>query len=62
MLRELLDIGELVYVLADRLRKRGNLRRLYKSTTEKIPLFNKDQLLVMRIFSKRGRSRDVYGT
>ena len=40
-LRDLLDIGELVYVLAEELKKKDALRRLYRITTENTPLVNK---------------------
>lgn len=39
-IRDPLNIGELVYVLAERLKKKDAPRRLYKNTTENKSFFN----------------------
>ena len=44
---EPLEIGELVYALAETLKKKDALGSLCKSTTESTPFFNKDQLFVL---------------
>ena len=46
-LRDPLDIGEKVLVLADRLRKKDALGRLYKSTTENRPYFNRNRIFTI---------------
>ena len=46
-LRDPLDIGEKVLVLAERLRKKDALGRLYKSTTENRPYFNRNRIFTI---------------
>ena len=47
-LREPLNIGEEVLVLAERLKKKDTPGSLFKSTTENIPFFNRDQIFTVR--------------
>ena len=47
-LRSPLIVGEKVLVLAERLKKKDAPGNLYKSTTENIPFFNRDQILIVR--------------
>ena len=47
-LRELPVIGEKVLVLAERLKKRNTPGNLYKSTTDNISFFNREQVFVVR--------------
>ena len=46
-LRSPLDIGEKVSLLAERLRKKDASGKLYKSTTENRPLFNRNRIFTM---------------
>ena len=43
-----LIVGEKVLVLAERLKKKDAPGNLYKSTTENIPFFNRDQIFIVR--------------
>ena len=56
-LRDPLEIGEKVLVLAERLRKKDAAGKLYKSTTENKSFFNRD-----RIFTISERSKLNYNT
>ena len=47
-LRSPLIVGEKVLVLAERLKKKDAPGNLYKSTTENIPFFNRDQIFIVR--------------
>ena len=47
-LRSPLIVGEKALVLAERLKKKDAPGNLYKSTTENIPFFNRDQILIVR--------------
>ena len=56
-LRDPLDIGEKVLVLADRLRKKDALGRLYKSTTENRPYFNRNRICTInKCVQKSGKT------
>ena len=46
-LRDPLDIGEKVLVLAERLKKKDAPGRLYKSTTENTPFFNRNRIFII---------------
>ena len=46
--REPLDLGELVHVLGERLKKKDDPSKLYKCSTENKPFFNKSQLFTIR--------------
>ena len=54
-LRDLLEIGEKVLVLAERLRKKDTPGRLYKSTTENKSFFNRDRIFTI---SERAKLND----
>ena len=54
-LRSPLDIGEKVLVLAERLRKKHSPGKLYKSTTENRPFFNRNRIFTI---NKRVRVGD----
>ena len=43
-----MTIGENVLVLAKRLRKKDALHNLYKSTTENISFFNREEIFIVR--------------
>ena len=47
-LQEPLVVGEKVLVLAERLKKKDAPGVLYKSTTENIPFFNKNEIFIVR--------------
>ena len=47
-LREPLTVGERVLVLAERLKKKDAPGSLFKSTTENIPFFNRNEIFVVR--------------
>ena len=47
-LRSPLTIGEKVWVLAERLRKKDAPGNLYKSTTENISFFNREEIFIVR--------------
>ena len=47
-LREPLNIGEKVLVLAERLKKKDAPGKLYKSSTQNKTLFNKDKIFIIR--------------
>ena len=47
-LREPLTIGERVLVLAERLKKKDAPGSLFKSTTENIPFFNRNEIFIVR--------------
>ena len=47
-LREPLDLGESVYVLAKRLKKKDALGGLYKNSTENKPFFNQNKIFTVR--------------
>ena len=47
-LREPLYFGELIYVLAERLKKKDASGKFYQSFTENQPFFNKNQLFTIR--------------
>ena len=57
-LREPLEIGENVLVLAERLKKKDAPGRLYKSTTQKRPYFNKKIFIIKKRVKKT--SNDWY--
>lgn len=46
-LREPLVVGEKVLVLAERLKKKDAPGVLYKSTTENVPFFNKNEIFIV---------------
>ena len=46
-LRNPLEIGEKVLVLAERLRKKDEPGKLYESTTENRPFFNRDRIFTI---------------
>ena len=48
-----LTVGEKVLVLAKRPRKKDGLGNLYKSTTENISFFNREEIFIVRSFVKR---------
>ena len=52
-LRSPLTVGEKVLVLAKRPRKKDGLGNLYKSTTENISFFNREEIFIVRSFVKR---------
>ena len=54
-LRSPLDIGEKVSLLVERLRKKDASGKLYKSTTENRPLFNRNRIFTI---NKRVRVDD----
>ena len=56
-LKEPLNLGESVYVPAERLKKKDTLGKLYNFLTENKPFFNKDQLFTVRqeLFTLRGQ-------
>ena len=47
-LREPLTVGERVLVLAERLKKKDTPGSLFKSTTENIPFFNRNEIFIVR--------------
>ena len=47
-LRSPLEIGEKVLVLAERLKKKDAPGTLYKSTTENMSFFNREQIFIVR--------------
>ena len=47
-LRSPLTVGEKVLVLAKRPRKKDGLGNLYKSTTENISFFNREEIFIVR--------------
>ena len=47
-LREPLAVGEKVLVLAERIKKKDAPGRLFKSTTENIPFFNRKEIFIVR--------------
>ena len=47
-LREPLTVGERVLVLAERLKKKDAPGSLFKSTTENIPFFNRNEIFIVR--------------
>ena len=47
-LRDPLEIGEKVLVLAERIRKKDAPGKLYKSTTENISFFNREKIFIIR--------------
>ena len=47
-LRSPLTVGEKVLVLAERLRKKDAPRNLYKSTTQNISFFNREEIFIVR--------------
>ena len=47
-LREPLNIGEKVLVLAERLKKKDALGKLYKTSTQNKTFFNKDNIFIIR--------------
>ena len=52
-LREPLEIGQKVLVLAERIRKKDAPGKLYKSTTENFSFFNRKKNFIIRSFIKR---------
>ena len=54
-LRFLIKIGEQVLLYAERLKKEDAPGRLYKSTTENKPFFNKEQIFMIRTKVKENR-------
>ena len=47
-LRQPLKMGERVLALAEHLKKKEGPKRLYKSTTENMSFFNREQIFVVR--------------
>ena len=59
-LKDPLEIGEKVLVLAERLRKKDAPGRLYKSTTENKSFFNKDKTFIISERSKLNNNTYLY--
>ena len=59
-LRSPLSIGEKVLVLAERLRKKDAPGNFYKSTTENISFFNREQVFIVRKVLPRDDSYDYW--
>ena len=59
-LRDPLEIGEKVLVLAERLRKKDAPGRLYKSTKENKSFFNKDKTFIISERSKLNNNTYLY--
>ena len=59
-LRDPLEIGEKVLVLAERLRKKDAPGRLYKSTTENKSFFNRDRTFIISERSKLNNNTYLY--
>ena len=59
-LRYLLNIGENVLILASRLKKKDEPGRLYKSSTENRPYFNRDKIFVISHRLKRENGKYFY--
>ena len=47
-LREKLDVGERVYVLAERIKKKSAPGKFYKETVQNITYFNKETIYIVR--------------
>ena len=52
-----MTVGEKVLVLAERLRKKDATGNLYKSTTENMPFFNRNEVFIVKKFV---RTDDTY--
>ena len=59
-LRDPLEVREKVLVLAERLRKKDALGRLYKSTTENKSFFNRDRVFKISEISKLNNNTSLY--
>ena len=59
-LRDPLEIGEKVLVLAERLRKKVTTGRLYKSTKENKSFFNRDRTFIISERSKLNNNTYLY--
>ena len=47
-LREKLDVGERVYVLAERIKKKSTPGKFYKETVQTVSYFNKETVYIVR--------------
>ena len=56
-LREKLNVGERVYVLAERIRKKSAPGKFYKQTVQNISYFNKETVYLIR---QRKKVNDIY--
>ena len=61
-LREPLDIGEKVLVLAERLKKKYAPGKLYKSTTQNKTLFNKNKIFIIKKEFKQHLTIGIIGS
>ena len=59
-LRELLILGEKVLVLAERLKKKDAPGVLFKSTTENIPFFNRNEIFIVQKYIPIGTSYNYW--
>ena len=55
-----LSVGEKVFVLAERLRKKDAPGNLYKSSTENMSFFNREQKFIVRNIPPRDNSYDYW--
>ena len=59
-IRDPLNIGELVYVLAERLKKKDAPRRLHKNTTENKSFFNNQEIFVIQKIARNTNDKLFY--
>ena len=59
-LREPLKVGERVFTLAERLKKKGAPKHLYKSTTKSVSFFNREQKFLVRKVVKTPEDNCLY--
>lgn len=59
-LREPLKVGERVLVMAERLKKKEAPKHFYKSTTQKVSLFNREQIFVVRKVINTSKNNYLY--
>ena len=59
-LREPIKVGERVLALAERLKKKETTKHLYKSTTENVSFFNREQIFVVRKVAKASKDSYLY--
>ena len=59
-IRSPLNVGEIVLALAKRLRKKDAPGNLYKSATGNMPLFNHEQIFIVRKVCPQGHSHDYW--
>ena len=59
-LREPIKVGERVLALAERLKKKETTKHLYKSTTENVSFFNREQIFVVRKVAKTSKDNYLY--